>query len=260
MKTPTMLAMPPMTSSQPTMIVVTRVASIALYSATSPRMNSTTPSAMNQPRPLPVSVSGGDAMVMLQWTSSVLPLPAARAAATSEYAPRARRDSTLATPASPRRFMRMGRRRVVDSWPYADRRIHRTGRRALASEPAATTLALASALAAHWPSGAAARRHGEQTPSCSSSWGMCSRIGCGCDLAWRCLSIVAALALVAGRRLGWLLGDGILGADLAGRDRAVVVRARPTTSRWRSWRSVRPSSRPPDMRATYVGPGRDDDR
>ena len=85
-----MLAIPAMTSSHPTMIVVTMVASIALYSATSPRMNSTTPSAMNQPRPLPVSVSGGDAMVMLQLTSSVLPLPAARAAATSEYAPRAR--------------------------------------------------------------------------------------------------------------------------------------------------------------------------
>ena len=163
MKTPMMLAMPAMTSSQPTMIVVTRVASTALYSAARPRMNSTTPSAMNQPRPLPASVSGGDAMVMLQLTSSVLPQPAARAAAASEYAPRARRDSTPATPGSPRRFMRMGRRRIwtLGRMLAGNSRIESA---ALGIRAHCHAAAVATAMAAHRPSCRAPLRQGRQVP------------------------------------------------------------------------------------------------
>ncbi len=103
-------------------------------------MNSTTPSAMNQPRPLPASVSGGDAMVMLQLTSSVLPLPAARAAATSEYAPRAALEiQRLRHPVRPCVSCGWGdgaSGRSAVCWPRID------ARRAplMASEPAATTL------------------------------------------------------------------------------------------------------------------------
>ena len=100
------------------------------------------------------------------------------------------------------------------------------------------TLPLASALAAHRPSGTAARRRGANALVQLVSGDVQpdrSLLYIGLSV----LSIVAALALLAGRRFGWLLAMGFIGADLAG-EILLWYWARPTTSRWRSWRSVRP--------------------
>jgi len=57
---------------------------------------------------------------MLPWTSCVLPLLAARAPATAEYAPRARADSTLPDKPASATFHAVWATAAVDSGPYAD--------------------------------------------------------------------------------------------------------------------------------------------
>ena len=194
---------------------------------------------------------------MLPWTSSVLPLPAARAAATSEYAPRARRDSTLATLASPRRFMRMGRRRIwtLGRMLAGNSRIESA---ALGIRAHCHAAAVATTMAAHRPSCRAPVWQGRQVPGSDRPGRYASGFPRGHDHACRPehgrgrrprgRSGAGAGCLRSRSSVGTWSASSCCGGT-----------ARLTTSRCPFWRSARSSSRPPKCaRRTWVR--RADDR